>query len=38
MPTMAKVGLEIKQANGTKRVHRNLGRNDNLFDLLDGLE
>lgn len=35
---MAKVELEIKQANGIKRVHRNLGRNDNLFELSGGLD
>lgn len=37
-PPTAKVELEIKQASGIKRVHRNLGRNDNLFDLSGGLE
>ena len=37
-PPMAKVELEIKQANGIKRVHRNLGRNDNLFELSGELE
>lgn len=37
-PPTAKVELEIKQATGIKRVHRNLGKNDNLFDLSGGLE
>lgn len=37
-PPTAKVELEIKQASGIKRVHRNLGKNDNLFDLSGGLE
>ena len=37
-PPMAKVELEIKQASGIKRVHRNLGRNDNLFELSGGLD
>jgi type III restriction enzyme len=37
-PPTAKVELEIKQTSGIKRVHRNLGKNDNLFDLSGGLE
>ncbi|XZE20316.1 type III restriction-modification system endonuclease [Pirellulaceae bacterium SH449] len=37
-PPMAKVELEIKQTSGIKRVHRNLSRNDNLYDLSGGLE
>jgi len=37
-PPIAKVELEIKQTSGIKRVHRNLGRNDNLFDLSGGLD
>jgi type III restriction enzyme len=37
-PPIAKVELEIKQASGIKRVHRNLGRNDNLFELSGGLD
>jgi type III restriction enzyme len=37
-PPTAKVELEIKQASGIKRVHRNLGKNDNLFDISGGLE
>ena len=37
-PPIAKVELEIKQASGIKRVHRNLGRNDNLFELSGALD
>ncbi|MEN9847211.1 MAG: hypothetical protein RIS36_2358 [Pseudomonadota bacterium] len=37
-PPMAKVELEITQASGIKRVSRNLGINDNLFELSGGLE
>ena len=37
-PPMAKVELEIKQATGIKRVHRNLGRNDNLYELSGELD
>lgn len=37
-PPIAKVELEIKQASGIKRIHRNLGRNDNLFELSGGLD
>jgi len=37
-PPMAKVELEIKQTSGIKRIHRNLGKNDNLFDVSGGLE
>jgi len=37
-PPTAKVELEIKQNSGIKRVHRNLGRNDNLYDLSGGLD
>jgi type III restriction enzyme len=37
-PPTAKVELEIKQTGGIKRVHRNLGRNDNLYDLSGGLD
>ena len=33
-PPTAKVELEIKQSSGIKRIHRNLGKNDNLFDVL----
>jgi len=35
---VARVELEIKQNNGIKRVLRKLGRNDNLFDLSQGLD
>jgi type III restriction enzyme len=35
---VARVELEIKQNNGIKRVLRKLSRNDNLFDLSQGLE
>ena len=37
-PPTAKVELEIKQSSGIKRVHRNLGQNDNLYDLSGGLD
>ncbi len=37
-PPTAKVELEIKQASGIKRIHRNLGKNDNLFELSGELE
>jgi type III restriction enzyme len=37
-PPVAKVELEIKQASGIKRVHRNLGKGDNLFELSGHLE
>lgn len=37
-PPTAKVELEIKQTTGIKRVHRNLGRNDNLYELSGGLD
>ncbi|GAB2711109.1 restriction endonuclease [Comamonas sediminis] len=35
---VARVELEIKQSSGIKRVLRKLSRNDNLFDLSNGLE
>jgi len=35
---VARVELEIKQNNGIKRVTRKLSRNDNLFDLSQGLD
>ena len=35
---LARVELEIKQNNGIKRVLRKLSRNDNLFDLSQGLD
>jgi type III restriction enzyme len=37
-PPEARVELEIQQANGIKRIHRMLRKNDNLHDLSDGLE
>ena len=37
-PPVARVELEIKQASGIKRVMRKLGKNDNLFELSDGLD
>lgn len=37
-PPTAKVELEIKQKTGIKRIHRNLGRNDNLYELSGGLD
>lgn len=37
-PPIARVELEIKQNNGIKRVVRKLGRNDNLFDISEGLD
>jgi type III restriction enzyme len=37
-PPEARAELEIQQASGIKRVLRKLGKNDNLYDLSDGLE
>jgi type III restriction enzyme len=37
-PPEARAELEIQQKGGIKRVLRTLGKNDNLFDLSDGLE
>lgn len=37
-PPEARAELEIQQRNGIKRVLRTLKKNDNLFDLSDGLE
>lgn len=37
-PPLARIELEIKQSSGIKRVVRKLGRNDNLFDISDGLD
>ena len=37
-PPEARAELEIQQANGIKRVHRMLRKNDNLHALSDGLE
>ena len=36
-PPIARIELEIKQNNGIKRVVRKLGKNDNLFDISEGL-
>ncbi len=36
-PPVARIELEIKQNNGIKRVLRKLGKNDNLFDISEGL-
>ena len=37
-PPEARVEMEIQQASSIKRVLRKLGKNNNLFDLSDGLE
>jgi len=37
-PPVARIELEIKQNSGIKRVVRKLGRNDNLFDISEGLD
>ena len=37
-PPLARIELEIKQNSGIKRVMRKLGKNDNLFDISDGLD
>lgn len=37
-PPIARIELEIKQASGIKRDVRNVGRNDNLFDMSGGLD
>jgi type III restriction enzyme len=37
-PPEARAELEIQQVSGIKRVLRKLGKNDNLYDLSDGLE
>jgi len=37
-PPEARAELEIQQVGGIKRVLRKLGKNDNLYDLSDGLE
>ena len=37
-PPVARAELEIQQKNGIKRVHRMLQKNDNLYDLSDGLQ
>ena len=38
IPPIAKVELEIRQGNGLKRVMRNLGMNDNIYDISNNLE
>lgn len=37
-PPVARVEYEVRQKNGIKRFTRKLGRNDNLYELSDGLE
>ena len=37
-PPTAKIELEVKQTSGIKRVHRVLGRNDNLYELSGSLD
>ncbi|MBL3529439.1 MAG: DEAD/DEAH box helicase family protein [gamma proteobacterium endosymbiont of Lamellibrachia anaximandri] len=37
-PPVARVEYEVRQKNGIKRMTRKLGRNDNLYELSDGLE
>jgi type III restriction enzyme len=37
-PPEARAELEIQQVSGIKRILRKLGKNDNLFDLSEGLE
>ena len=37
-PPVAKVEMEIKQANGIKRVVKRLSKGDNLYDLSNGLD
>ncbi|MDP2762078.1 MAG: DEAD/DEAH box helicase family protein, partial [Sideroxyarcus sp.] len=37
-PPVARIELEIRQNNGIKRVVRKLGKNDNLFDISEGLD
>ncbi|MDP2762516.1 MAG: DEAD/DEAH box helicase family protein, partial [Sideroxyarcus sp.] len=37
-PPIARIELEIRQNNGIKRVVRKLGKNDNLFDISEGLD
>lgn len=37
-PPFARIELEIMQNNGIKRVVRKLGKNDNLFDISEGLD
>jgi len=37
-PPVARLEFEVKQANGIKRVVRKINKNDNLFELSNGLE
>ncbi len=37
-PPTAKVEMEIKQANGIKRISKRLNKGDNLYDLSNGLD
>ncbi len=37
-PPVARVEMEIRQSSGIKRITRNLERNDNLFDISQGLD
>jgi len=37
-PPLARLEMEIKQNSGIKRVVRKLGKNDNLFDISEGLD
>ena len=37
-PPIARMEIEIKQSNGIKRVVRKFGKNDNLFDISNGLD
>ena len=37
-PPVARLEFEVKQANGIKRIVRKINKNDNLFDLSNGLE
>lgn len=37
-PPVARVEYEVRQKNGIKRITRKLGRNDNLYEISDGLE
>lgn len=37
-PPIARVEMEVRQSSSIKRVRRNIGRNQNLFDVSDGLD
>jgi type III restriction enzyme len=37
-PPVARLEFEVKQANGIKRIVRKINKNDNLFELSNGLE